>query len=251
MIQVNKGTSAETWYPRTSDYFLRDTQGSGIFQGTTQSKSVARLASIIYVEDQPYSLALSKDLKILQFSPYTGPVKTVALKPPISNMVLGWEKAPGQWEVLALNLKDGKAVVPDGSLRVNSLTLSAKATDGSSVQASCGNFGNSKTFTAATAASAFQEMGQPLSITLSTDTVGTQQSPSLIGALLNRGASSKTSEDLTLRLSLTIQGASKEKYSSFLTTTASGSTATYGQKPRWEVLGPDGKQIATGSFEFG
>jgi hypothetical protein len=236
--QPRAASGSANWLARPADYFLCDRNGSGKFERTLAANESERFASIVYFTASPWSLAVSKDLKTLSLEPYAKATGILSLKKDQQELTMAWEKAPNQWEIISPTVKDGKAIVPVGNYRLVAATLGGRTATGDDLKAVSSSIEG-----VVFRVSAGNNTPPPVGLPLSLDLTASKTETPAVGLLTKTFAASK---DTTVRMNVAILGAAKEKYSSF-----TEGQRTYSQKPRWEVIGPSGKSVASGDFEYG
>jgi hypothetical protein len=237
-----------SWYMSSGDFYLRDRNNSGQFERTATGTDAEMYSSLIYFGGKPFSTQLAADLKSIKFEPFSGPVGELVSKGKLSDLIMGWEKAKDQWEALAPDMVDGKAVVPTGSYRISSCSVGAKKPDGGWVKAQSSEVPD-KTIAVEAGKATTLEYGLPLALEVTANKQRADQSGSsgIMGAARALfGSSTSSSQDWMLRMDLKIAGAAGEKYSGF-----SSSDGSAVSPPRFQVVDAAGKEVATGNFEFG
>lgn len=237
-----------SWYLSGRDYVLRDWEEGGKAGAWRTSQMLSKW---FYVGGKPYLMALSDDLKVLQLQPYSGPTGEIALKTGICDLVLGKEVTTNEWEALTPEIRDDKGIVPPGNYRVASLGLSKKADDGSVYRVASTEAGETITKVEAGKTVKLQH-GAPLDIqvvakkTTARDENGRSAmgiARSLFGSLLG--------EPVILQMNVTLVGAGGEGYTSYQKTLPNSRSSDRLAPPWFRAFDAAGKQIASGSFEFG
>jgi hypothetical protein len=202
---------------------------------------------VVYFAGKPFGMTLSADYSTLQFTPREQTAGILSFKKELQELALGWEKAPGRWEVINPKFSDGQVMLPNGNFRLISCSLSGKTTRGTTLKATSATL-QDKVFQVPTGQTGLPELGTPLSLELKAEKniAKTTATPvaSPLASLLGRAV--KPSGETMLRMDVAILGVGKEKYSSF-----TESQQAYSKKPRWEIVDAGGKQIANGDFEYG
>ncbi len=238
-----------SWYLSGRDYVLQNRDESGKSGAWRASQMLSKW---FYVGGKPYLLALSDDLKVLQLEPYSGPTGELSVKAGIDNLVLGKQTTAEEWEALTPEIRDAKAVLPPGNYRVASCGLSKKAADGSVYQLASSEAGDTITKVEA-AKTATLKCGLPLDIqvTAQKTTARNEGERSMMGLARGLFRSVGLGEPIVLQMNVSLVGAGGEVYSSYMKTPANGRASDRLAPPWFRAFDLAGKQIASGSFEFG
>jgi hypothetical protein len=243
------------WYMSDRDYILRDRDNinGGKYTREILEDNAEMFSGILYYGAKPYTLALSPDFTRIDLEPYTGPLGTLTVQKTVSRVVLGHQLSGDKWEAITPEFKDGKAVVPPGTYHLASIGLRAKASDGSIYQTSSSE-PKDKTFTVEAGKTVPLEAGLPINLSVAIDKkAGNQSSDSgLMDAARSLFGSRNPGDATTLTMNLSIQGVGGEVYSGFYKSNPQkpGNVDNLAP-PRFKILDPAGKQVASGTFEFG
>jgi hypothetical protein len=230
------------WYMVPGDYFLRDVDNSGKFERSQTVNESQIFSQYVYFGGKPYTAKLSADLKTVQFDAFTGPVGNLMVKGNVAELVLGLEGTT--WEAITPDVVGGKSILPAGKYHLSSCVLSAKNSDGL-LRTQTSEVAD-KMFTVEADKTADLEAGSPLVLAVLTEKQESSgEQPSAMGAARKLfGGSSAKSYDL--RMNVEITGIGGEKYAGF--TRSSGENIP---PPRFQVLDTQGKELASGNFEYG
>jgi hypothetical protein len=237
------GTPPEIrWMLAPADVFLRDQDNSGEFKNTIGSRDSESYSRLVYFGGKPYTITLSADYRQVQFNSCTQPMGTLNLPPEVSQVVLGMEKGSETWEIATPGLVNQRAIIPAGTYRIASATLRGDAGSGKTLITETTS-GLTEVQSVTAGGNANLKIGLPLRLNLTTS-----NAKSIVP--LEREAKVAVPSTSTLRLNLAILGVAGEKYGSFTQIDSQGKTERP-KPPTYEIIGPDGKQIAAGDFEFG
>ncbi|HOW65637.1 MAG TPA: hypothetical protein P5186_10435 [Candidatus Paceibacterota bacterium] len=235
-----------SWYLMPGDFYVRDMNGSGIYDRTATESDAQIFSSVVYFKGKPFFARLSQDLKGIRFEPYTGATGQISVKEGVDSIILGWQGGAGAWDGLTPDIIEGKAEVPAGAYRISSFTLTGKKTASDWIKTTSRELPE-KSYAVATGKIVRLDVGCPLVVEVSAnkeiDNQGRESS--LMGAArsLFGGGSSKAT---ILRLDVVVLGAAGERYSGFF-----GSAGGYVPPPRFEIKDSTGKELASGNFEYG
>ncbi len=242
--RVMRAPNQVNWLLVSGDSFLRDRHGSGRFD---LAESAEMFSSRSYFAGKPFSVALSGDLRSVRLEPCTDPAGELAVKAQVSGLVLAWEKRPGEWEALTPEVQGNKAVLPAGTYRVGSCTVGGRRAAGSMVKAVSSDPPD-QAFQITPGQKTMLAAGPPLRLELqasrSVSTITGQ--PGLAGAVLGLLGGARAEQTIQVRFALLVTGAGGEHYSGF-----SDARGTQLTPPTFVVRDAAGRQVATGSFQFG
>jgi hypothetical protein len=242
------GTNKQ-WYFSGGDLFLQDVENSGSFESDPLGTGTSPFSSVLYLGPTPYKASLSADQKSLKVEPYDG-LATLSIKPKgsqVQSLSLAREAVPDQWELIKVNVANGKAKIPPGKYRLYQVNLAVKP--GTADQLLVGGYQRymKEPMVAEAGRTIELSCAAPLELKLTTS-----KDTSVSSAVVPAG-SGLTKSDYTLRIAGQIVGQDGEVYSSFIKGRTTGTMNVLGQPspPTFKVLGPDGKEVASGNMEFG
>jgi hypothetical protein len=230
------------WYLQPSDVLLRDRNGNGRFDGGDFEAESEPFSSLVYFGPNPYTLALTKDLKTLQVAPYSGPVGelTVETAANVKSVQLARESSKGKWECVTPEMADGKCKAPAGAYRLFSCTLTGQAKDGATVAAMGMKRTAEGSIKVEPGQSATLVCGAPLTLKV----VANKETQTGGGSLFR--APSPMSQ---VNINVQVVGAGGESYSGYLL--KSKNRVEQPKPPQFKVLGANGKEVAAGQLEYG
>mgnify|MGYP001765755310 CR=1 FL=1 len=248
MLEANRGQGRQSYYLYGRDWFLRDFNNDGRFVRTLGDTEAEHFSALIDVGGQPFSTALSDDLKSLRLEPYAGSVGKVKVEALVTGFIVGWEKAEGQWEAVTPAIQNGFATLPAGKLRLCACSVGAKNPEGRWVRGESSDVGT-KTFNVAPGGESALELGPPFKLQI-TYTKGSNRGESggALGAVRSLFGGSGGSSATVLQMNVTTSGAAGEQYSSFIQEGVRTGTVP---PPKFEIIDENSKVVGTGNFEYG
>ena len=253
VMEYGSGSGAE-WYLSPGDFFVRDRNSNGRFDNIPGASEAEIYSSIIYWGGQPCSVSLSADFKTLHLEPYAGATgfMTVSNAERLDDLRLVREVATNQWQGISPQIRAGKIEFPVGSYRLYSCSVTAQATDGSTVRSEGERRRRQGSFKVEAGQTGAMNCGQPLAlaVTASKET-GTESEGGLMGAARSLfGGGSGAAGATVLQLNVVTSGSGGEAYSRFLKLN-SKQEVTQLPPPAFKIFDPAGKEIAAGNFEYG
>lgn len=244
LFQVNQRGSDVYWALPYADAVLRDRNGSGKFEMNVVNQEAEPLSSLIFVGNKPFEIALSRDLESVRIEPYskaTGQL-VIAEDRNADSVLLGRKLSGNRWEAISVEPAGEPITVPAGEYRLHSCVV-ADSVEGDTIIAAAGtNRTTGGTVEVEEGGSAQLTCGAPLDLRVTADKRG-QQSGGVLGALTGGGAPSQ------VNINVQVLGSAGEFYSRFYKIEESGMTQP--APPAFEIQDEQGKQIASGSLEYG
>ncbi len=237
------------WYFQAGDSFLQDKDGSGGFERRPFGNEASAFSPFQVIGPQACKVGLSADCKSLRVQKWAEPLAEVSVRPhgeQVQFLSLAWERAKGQWQLLDLEVANGKIKVPPGNYRLCGCAVVAKAAQGELVVA--GGFQSRMDTPMKFAAGKANTLrcGAPLRVEASAQKRKPQDRE-----LQRQGTTTvdpKVDSEFVLTISAQIQGAANETYSSFR---AGQDFKQPTRKPAFTIVDAQGKRVGSGNLEFG
>jgi hypothetical protein len=240
-----------SWYLSPADYVLRGADASGKYRRDMFANTAEAFYSTLYFKGSPYTVKLKDDLSSVSVQACTGPMGQFTVPDKLSDIVLARKLAQGDWEPISPQIKEGKICAPAGEYRVVSCAISAKDRSGSLYKATCNSPGD-KILTLSTDQAQPLDYGVPLELKVTSERVTNQGEPvGLMAKARSLFSSTPASQALTMQLNLTIAGKNGEPYQGFYIGKPGRESVNRMSTPRFRALDSGGKEVASGTFEFG
>ncbi len=241
-----QSSGTENWSFAPADFFLRDADGSGKFEGRPGDPESSPFGPILYLGATPYHVTLAKDCTSLSVEPWKEPLATVSVAPTgkqVREVLVGWEHKPKEWRLLKAGVAQGQAKLPPGKLRLTGCVLEAKTADGQSLVLSGSYRKTDKAIEARVGKEAVLRCGAPLEVKMTAEKRATAA-----GGAMYEADTTATPGAAAIRIQAEILGAGGETYATF----ARGKDlAGEPPKPQFTIKTADGKQVGSGNLEFG
>jgi hypothetical protein len=245
-------TEATEWDFQPGDSFLVDRDGSGKFEGNQFGTESTWFGPVLYLGATPYKVGITADYATLQVEPWPGPLAELSIRPRgefVRSVVLAWESASNQWQLIEPQVVDGKCKVPPGRLRLCQCLLEGKSGKKVVLMANGQNNSTTNTLTASAGQTTALVCGAPLQLEISANPMqaglelmlpdeGPAAQPPAAGARKNSDV---------VRINVRIVGAGGEAYSTF----GKGKNFADDPSPPAVTILKDGKKIGSGNLEFG
>ena len=237
------------WTLQGGDYFLV-TAGGLVSNLQSAASAPAPFGPVLYLNAKPY--------KVLRFragqDPPTGAVERAArgIDPDAAwgasqRIALGWENTPGNWQLLQVEAKDGKAMVPPGNFRLYSCVLKAARSANETIILHGTKRAPDATIAAKAGETSQLKVGAPLASTITCARTTTAAPISAgLGSIFSSSAANQPVDEL---IQATIIGAGGEQYSSF--SVEQKGRASQPPKPKLVILDANGKQLQSADMEYG
>jgi hypothetical protein len=238
------------WLFQGGDRFVVDREGATGVQSAIFDDKSCSFGPILYLDAKPYKATLAADCQSLSLDPWTEPLAELALQhgEQISSLQLAWEKTPGNWTLIEPGIENSKASVPPGNYRLYSAALKAKTASGEFLVMTGTKRVPAGGIKAVAGVTTPLPCGSPLQVSLScqsSSALGTVSS-GVLSALAQAFRGQSASEQ-TIQAS--ILGAGGETYSVPYLIGNKGLRTP--PEPTFSVLTADGKQVDSGTLEYG
>lgn len=244
--QSGVNASESSWLFSGGDSILVDRDGSGGVASTLVQDQSSSFGPVFYLDAKPYKVTLSADFKTLSLDAWPGPLAELALQPhgeQVSSLDLAWEQAPGDWVLLHPGVEKGKAQVPPGNYRLYSVQMKAKTASGESLLLTGTKRVPEGGIKAVGGVTTPLQCGAPLQIVLTAQATRAASSGGILGSLFGQAGPAQI-------IQASIVGAGGESYSAPYLISEKGALRTP-PGPTFAVLTADGKQVDSGSLEYG
>jgi len=237
----------KSWYFPPADAFLRDTDGSGKFDNRPNDPESSPFGTMLYLGAMPYRVTLAENYASLRVEPWTEKLAELSVQPngdPVRELLLAWERKPGDWALIKAGVAHGRAKVPPGKLRLTGCALEGSAKDGERL--SLGGFYRKmdKTVVAPAGQTTTLNCGAPFEVQLTAE----KQNRSEMSGLFSDRISTTANVGTVVLIQAEIFGAGGETFATF----AKGrNLEDEPAKPRFTIRDKDGKQVASGNLEYG
>ena len=235
-----------SWYFRSGDTLLVDTDGSGTFENDIFQSKAYPLGPILYLGGKAYKVALAPDCKSLSVEPWKEALAEVALKPQgdqVRTVTLAWQQPGGQWQLIRPEVTGGKVMVPPGDYRLYACNLVGKDATRDQVMVSGMQRVPQMPASIVVGQANKIDCGAPLEIK-----VTAAKSKGTTGLMLGEDAGdARTDSDSQLRINANVLGGGGEVYSTFQKGSGFRSQPP---KPTFTIV-QAGKTVANGNLEFG
>ena len=240
------------WMFEGGDRVLVDCDVTGRISNILVENQSAPFAPILYLDATPYKASVAADGRTLTLDAWTDPLAELAIQPhgdQVASLQVAWEKTPGNWILLRPDLESGKTKVPPGNYRLYSANLKVKTASGDYLIMSGTKSAPGGSIKAGAGEATPFKCGSPLQIGLTSQ--ATTSSPSSSSSLLGALAESLFGQSGPAQdIQATLVGTGGETYSSPYLTGGQNLLSTP-PAPTFAVLNTDGKQVASGSLEYG
>ena len=245
--QTFTSNGEKSWYFRSGDYLLVDTDGSGRFEYNLFQSEGCPFGPILYLDGKAYKVALAPDCKSLRIEPWSEPLAEVALQPhgdQVKHLTLAWEGPNEKWQLIRPAVTDGKVMVPPGNYRLYACSLVGGSGSRDQVMASGMQRIPQTPVSIATGQANQLDCGGPIQVKVTATNART--SPS--GLVIEESRSTADNSEPTLRINANLAGSGGEIYSTFLKGDHFQSSPP---KPTFNIVQAGGKTVASGNLEFG
>ncbi len=233
-----------------ADMMLRDSDKSGEFDIGLDSGESEALKEIAYFNGKPYRLALAENLQSVDVAPFDGPMGELASRglKGVAALTLGRKSEAAGWETLDPHPSEGRALLPVGTYRLHSVSISGQDEAGRKWTSQGAVNSVKNDIEVAEGETSPFPVGEPFELKISTGKSSDSGKTGFLGALagaLSGEVAESVESGKKMMLSVKIVGAGGETYSRFL---VDGKPA---EAPRFVVQDGDGNQVGSGQFEYG
>jgi len=245
--QTYTSNGEKSWYFRSGDFLLVDTDGSGKFENDLAQGEACPFGPILYLGGKAYKVALTSDCRSLRVEPWSEPLAEVALQPhgdQVKNLTLAWEGPSENWQLIRPAVTNGKIMVPPGNYRLYACSLIGGSGSRDQVMVSGAQRSPQKPVSIATGQANSFDCGGPIQITVKATkaVAGTRE------LTIEDSSKASANSEPTLSINASFAGSGGEIYSSFLKGERFQSKPP---KPTFNIVQAGGKTVATGNLEFG
>ena len=232
------------------DMLLRDRGGSGGFDTGMGVNESETMKEIVYFAGKPHRMVLAEDFKTVSVEPYDGPMGKLASRglKSVRALTLARKAETAEWDMLDPHPVDGQVSIPVGTYSLSAVTINATDEQGRkwTSEAYCPKV--EKTVEVDEGETAAFPVGEPFELKISAGVSGSSGKTGFLGALasaLSQMAIESMDSEKKITLNVQVVGAGGETYSRFF---VDGQPV---EAPRFVVKNKDGKQVASGQFEYG
>jgi hypothetical protein len=245
--QTYTSNGEKSWYFRSGDYLLVDTDGSGKFENDVTQSEACPFGPILYLSGKAYKVALTAGCKSLRVEPWSEALAEVALQPhgdQVRNLTLAWDGPSENWQLIRPTVTGGKIMVPPGNYRLYTCSLVAGSGSRDQIMLSGAQRNPQTPVSIATGKANVLDCGGPIQINVK----ATKVKAGARGLQIEDSGNAAANSEPTLSINASFAGSGGEIYNSFLKGERFQSKPP---KPTYSIVEAGGKTVATGNLEFG
>ena len=244
---ISKVAKDPTWYFPPADNFLVDRNGSGKFEADRLDTETQPFGPMLTLGATSFRAKLTANCAALDLEPWSGAPASVALQPSgtqVRDVTFAWERAPKDWVLLKTSVTQGRASVPPGVLCFNGCVLEVQTRDGSPLLLVGSYRKMDKALRATAGQTATFACGGPLELQLT----ATKRKLSGVAGASAVSRSVRPATETVVDLQAEILGRAGETYGTLL---AGKNLTSSPPPPKFTITTRDGRQVASGSLEYG